>query len=240
MLLITVPTAASARRSNSPTAAGAHRAAGRALGARRRGTGPTYLYMRANTKGVHAERWRHAHGCGASSMRCAIRRPIISLATYVVGEPRARPAGRRRAMSRLRTPPAVASIARAPLQFTSTAALSGLRRRHAGLGAARQRRASGRPLVQIPPAARHRCRRRRGAERAGHGVGAMRAHDAEPARHAGRTLRRPERRQPEPLAEPRFDVGASTICSRRSFRRASTTRPSCGPRRAWQGALRAA
>ena len=23
-----------------------------------------YLYMRANTKGMHAERWRHAHGCG--------------------------------------------------------------------------------------------------------------------------------------------------------------------------------
>ncbi len=23
-----------------------------------------YLYMRSNTKGVHAERWRHARGCG--------------------------------------------------------------------------------------------------------------------------------------------------------------------------------
>jgi sarcosine oxidase subunit delta len=23
-----------------------------------------YLYMRTNTRGVHAERWRHAHGCG--------------------------------------------------------------------------------------------------------------------------------------------------------------------------------
>ncbi len=23
-----------------------------------------YLYMRANTRGVHAERWRHARGCG--------------------------------------------------------------------------------------------------------------------------------------------------------------------------------
>jgi sarcosine oxidase subunit delta len=23
-----------------------------------------YLYMRANTKGVYAERWRHARGCG--------------------------------------------------------------------------------------------------------------------------------------------------------------------------------
>jgi sarcosine oxidase subunit delta len=23
-----------------------------------------YLYMRTNTKGVYAERWRHIHGCG--------------------------------------------------------------------------------------------------------------------------------------------------------------------------------
>ena len=23
-----------------------------------------YLYMRTNTRGVHAERWRHARGCG--------------------------------------------------------------------------------------------------------------------------------------------------------------------------------
>jgi sarcosine oxidase subunit delta len=23
-----------------------------------------YLYMRTNTKGIHAERWRHARGCG--------------------------------------------------------------------------------------------------------------------------------------------------------------------------------
>ena len=23
-----------------------------------------FLYMRGNPKGIHAERWRHAHGCG--------------------------------------------------------------------------------------------------------------------------------------------------------------------------------
>ena len=23
-----------------------------------------YLYMRANPRGMHAERWRHVHGCG--------------------------------------------------------------------------------------------------------------------------------------------------------------------------------
>lgn len=24
----------------------------------------TYLYLRSNIRGDHAERWRHAHGCG--------------------------------------------------------------------------------------------------------------------------------------------------------------------------------
>jgi sarcosine oxidase subunit delta len=24
----------------------------------------TFLYRRTNTRGVHAERWRHSHGCG--------------------------------------------------------------------------------------------------------------------------------------------------------------------------------
>ena len=33
-----------------------------------------YLYMRANPKGVHAERWRHAHGCGALFQRAARHR----------------------------------------------------------------------------------------------------------------------------------------------------------------------
>lgn len=27
-------------------------------------TWTAFLYMRTNTKGVYAERWRHAHGCG--------------------------------------------------------------------------------------------------------------------------------------------------------------------------------
>ena len=44
--------------------------------------------------------------------------------------------------------------------------MTGLRRRHARLGAARQRRAPRRALVQVPPAARHSRGRARGAERA--------------------------------------------------------------------------
>ena len=40
-----------------------------ARAARSRGESATqewadFLYMRDNTRGVHAERWRHTHGCG--------------------------------------------------------------------------------------------------------------------------------------------------------------------------------
>ncbi len=47
-----------------------------------------YLYMRANTKGVHAERWRHAHGCARffNALRDTTSDRI--LATYKTGEPR--------------------------------------------------------------------------------------------------------------------------------------------------------
>ena len=56
--------------------------------------------------------------------------------------------------------PAAASTAAAPLRFTFDGKrYRRLRRRHARLGAARQRRAPGRPLVQVSPAARHPHRR---------------------------------------------------------------------------------
>ena len=47
-----------------------------------------FLYMRTNTKGVHAERWRHAHGCGRffNCIRDTISDQI--LATYKAGAPR--------------------------------------------------------------------------------------------------------------------------------------------------------
>ena len=46
-----------------------------------------YLYMRANTKGVYAERWRHAHGCGSffNALRDTTSDRI--LATYKTGAP---------------------------------------------------------------------------------------------------------------------------------------------------------
>ncbi len=46
-----------------------------------------FLYMRDNLKGVHAERWRHTHGCGRYFN--ALRDTVTDhfLATYKAGEP---------------------------------------------------------------------------------------------------------------------------------------------------------
>lgn len=45
-----------------------------------------YLYLRRNPKGRHAERWRHAHGCGRFFN--AVRDTVSDafLATYRAGE----------------------------------------------------------------------------------------------------------------------------------------------------------
>jgi sarcosine oxidase subunit delta len=47
-----------------------------------------FLYMRANPKGLHAERWRHIHGCGRffNALRNTVSDQI--LATYEAGMPR--------------------------------------------------------------------------------------------------------------------------------------------------------
>ena len=45
--------------------------------------------MRTNPKGVHAERWRHMHGCGRFFNAAARhRRRDRFLTTYKAGEPR--------------------------------------------------------------------------------------------------------------------------------------------------------
>ena len=46
-----------------------------------------FLYMRSNPKGLHAERWRHIHGCGRFFNACATRSATASVATYKPGEP---------------------------------------------------------------------------------------------------------------------------------------------------------
>lgn len=47
-----------------------------------------FLYLRANPKGLHAERWRHNSGCGRyfNALRDTITDKF--LATYKPGEPR--------------------------------------------------------------------------------------------------------------------------------------------------------
>jgi sarcosine oxidase, subunit delta len=50
-----------------------------------------FLYMRDNTKGVHAERWRHTHGCARYFNALRDTTTDHFLATYKAGEPR--PAG---------------------------------------------------------------------------------------------------------------------------------------------------
>ena len=52
-----------------------------------------YVFLRSNPKGRHAERWRHAHGCGRwfNALRDTVTHEIV--ATYRIGEPN--PSGRR-------------------------------------------------------------------------------------------------------------------------------------------------
>jgi len=47
-----------------------------------------FLYQRSNPKGVHAERWRHIHGCGRffNALRDTLSDEIV--ATYQVRQPR--------------------------------------------------------------------------------------------------------------------------------------------------------
>ena len=47
-----------------------------------------YLYMRSNAKGLHAERWRHIHGCGRffNALRDTVSDQIVT--TYEAGKPR--------------------------------------------------------------------------------------------------------------------------------------------------------
>jgi len=47
-----------------------------------------FLYMRANPKGLHFERWRHIHGCGRyfNAVRHTVSDRILR--TYRAGEPK--------------------------------------------------------------------------------------------------------------------------------------------------------
>jgi sarcosine oxidase subunit delta len=51
-----------------------------------------FLYQRDNVKGVHAERWRHSHGCGRFFNALRDTTTDHFLATYRVDESRPTPA----------------------------------------------------------------------------------------------------------------------------------------------------
>lgn len=46
-----------------------------------------YLYLRKNTRGVHAERWRHVRGCARFFNALRDTTTDHFIATYKVGEP---------------------------------------------------------------------------------------------------------------------------------------------------------
>ncbi|MFG1203424.1 sarcosine oxidase subunit delta family protein [Xanthobacter aminoxidans] len=54
-----------------------------------------YLFVRTSPKGVHAERWLHAHGCGRwfNALRNTVSDAFIT--TYEMGQPRPDIAGDR-------------------------------------------------------------------------------------------------------------------------------------------------
>ena len=47
-----------------------------------------HLYVRSNPRGLHAERWRHQHGCGRffNALRDTVTDKFVT--TYKAGEPR--------------------------------------------------------------------------------------------------------------------------------------------------------
>ncbi|MBS0364661.1 MAG: sarcosine oxidase subunit delta [Proteobacteria bacterium] len=50
-----------------------------------------FLYLRDNTRGVYAERWRHSHGCGRFFNALRDTTTDHFIATYKAGEPRPAP-----------------------------------------------------------------------------------------------------------------------------------------------------
>lgn len=47
-----------------------------------------FLYMRSNVRGLHAERWRHTHGCGRFFNALRDTTTDVFAATYKAGETR--------------------------------------------------------------------------------------------------------------------------------------------------------
>ncbi len=173
MLLIRCPSSArrTVRRSSSAMAARRTSRVPPIRRARRTRSGRSSFTSAHNPKGLHAERWRHIHGCGRYFN--AVRHTVTDRILDDVQGRRAATRSRSRHGAERMTdalPHPLRRPHRPPpprrLHFRRPA-LSRLRRRHAGLGAARQRRPSRRPLVQVSPPARHSLGRLRRTECAG-------------------------------------------------------------------------
>jgi sarcosine oxidase, subunit delta len=87
MLLISCPYCGARPELEFTHGGQAHLARARALSAVDAQDWADFLYMRDNTRGVHAERWRHTHGCGRffNALRDTTNDHFI--ATFRVGEP---------------------------------------------------------------------------------------------------------------------------------------------------------
>ena len=106
-------------------------------------------------------------------------------------------------------------------------------RRYAGLRVARERSAPGRSLLQIPPSARLDGGRARRSQRSGHGPARCRPLHAQSECHAGRTLRGPGGRKPEPLAFAAMGLGQTNDFFSRFIPAGFYYKTFMWPRKAW-------
>ena len=133
-------------------------------------TGREYLFYRTNPKGVHAERWLHAHGCQRwfNALRDTVSDRIV--ATYAMGERAARTPDRGRGRAAMAQSFRLAArrphrSRQADRHAVQRPAHRGVRRRYGRFGAACQRHPLRRAVVQVSPAARRLQPWHRGAQR---------------------------------------------------------------------------
>ena len=121
-----------------------------------------YVYFRDNPAGPHgALVSRRAAAAPGSCVMRDTRTHEIDAASRASARPTVRRATSGAAQPfRLASGGVIDRTRTSRFTLRRPAAMPGFAGRHAGLGAARQRRAPGRPLVQISPAARHLHRRR--------------------------------------------------------------------------------
>ena len=239
MLLIPCPYCGDAAGDRVPLwRRGAYRAAARARRARATRHGPTSSTCAPTRRGVHAERWRHIHGCGRffNCVRDTVSDRILATYRSASRSPRPRrdaapmsahfrtetggqhrPVAAARLHLRRRGADRALPATRSPRRCSPMASISsGARSSITG------RAASSRP------APRSRTRWSRVDRGGGRETPNLRATQVELYDGLAAT-------QPEPLAVARLrSRRGQRTASRRCFRRASTTRPSCGRGAFWR------